>query len=259
MRLLPLPLLSLALVAAACAPKKLPTPSPQDPVAREAIFLTAHGLAPGRECRAIDGEVPLPNVATVVDTAAMPELMRQAAIAADSGYAIFSLRQDSASGRVRPRLIETSLVDSVVGRLELAVASALLPRAPGHRLAARLRVDLAPTATYRLGRSEYCEPQRITQKQGRVSSPNPNIRATAPLYRSATRIEYRVDVAESGKVLAVTFLTPLNAELENDIRTTMMLGSWLPALDDGVPVSSQLVVSDMMRSQSSNPRATITH
>jgi hypothetical protein len=258
MRHLPLSLFSLAIVAAACAPKKLPTPSPEDPAAREAVFLTAHDLAPGRECRVIDGEVPLPDVATLIDTAAMPDLIRQAGIAAASGYALFSIRHDSAGGPVRARLIESTLVDSVAAQLRLAVASALLPRAPGHRLAARLRVDLAPAPTYRLGRSEYCDPQRITAKRGRGSSLNPNAPAASPVYRSATRIEYRVDVAASGQVLAVTFLTPLNEELANDMRTTMMLGRWLPALDDGVPVGSQLVVSDMIRSQSNNPRATIT-
>ena len=259
MRLLPLPLLSLAIVAAACAPKKLPTPAPQGFAAREAVFLTAHDLAPGRKCRAIDGEVALPNVAALIDTAAMPDLMRQAGITADSGYALFSLRHDSAGGPVRARLIEATLVDSVAAQLQLAIASALLPRAPGQRLAARLRIDLAPAPTYRLGRSEYCEPQRITGKQGGGAVQNPNVPALSPVYRSATKIEYRVEVAETGQVLGVTFLTPLNAELANDMRTTMMLGRWLPALDDGVPVASQLVVSDVIRSLSNNPRATITH
>lgn len=93
---------SLVVVALACTPNTRPALSPRDPAAREALLLTSHDLAPGRRCRIVDAEVPLPNVAALVDTAAVPEYLRQAGMAADTGYAVFSLRYDSTVPSHRP-------------------------------------------------------------------------------------------------------------------------------------------------------------
>lgn len=232
---LPFAFLPLAVVVA-CSPPKAASVSPHDPAAREAVFLTKHDVAAGRHCRVVDPDVPLPDVAAVLDTAAMPEYLRQAGVSADTGYAVFSLRYDSAGGPVRARLIEATFADSLAGNLELAVASALVPRAEGSRLAARLRVDLGPVPRYRLGRSEYCEPEILP----RHVATDPRF-ITQPMGPSASRSvsTYKYDVAVSprGNVESVRFLTPMDAELEAHLRTSVSSLQWQPALDDGAPVA----------------------
>jgi len=228
-------LFPLALVVA-CSQAKLSPASPHDPAARQAVLLTANDLAPGRHCRIVDPEVPLPNVAAVLDTAAMPEYLRQAGVSADTGYALFSLRYDSTGGPVRARLIEATFPDSLAGALELAVASAIMPRTDGSRLAARLRVDLAPVANYRIGRSEYCEPEILA----RHAAGDPRF-ITRPMGPSASRsvsvYKYDVAVSPRGNVESVRFLTPMDAELESHLRTSVSSLQWQPALDDGAPVA----------------------
>ena len=89
---LTLPLLPLVIVAA-CSQAKVASLSPHDPAAREAVFLTKHDAATGRHCRVVDPDMPLPNVAAVLDTAAMPEYLRQAGVSADTGYAVSARRE----------------------------------------------------------------------------------------------------------------------------------------------------------------------
>lgn len=229
-------LLPLAVIAA-CTPKKLPTPSPHDAASREEVLLTSHDLAPGRHCRIVDPAVPLPNVTAVLDTAAMPEYLRQAGVAADTGYAVFSLRYDSAGGPVRARLIDATFADSLTGQLELAVASGIVPRAEGSRLAARLRIDLAPAPTYRLGRSEYCEPEILLRRVGT----NPRLIAEPrgpSASRSVTVYKYEVAVSPRGNIESLRFISPIDGELESDLRTSLIGQQWQPALDDGAPVAA---------------------
>ena len=232
---LPLRFLPLAIVIA-CSQSRMSPVSPHDPAAREEVLLTSHDLAPGRHCRIVDPEVPLPNVATVLDTAAMPEYLRQAGVSADTGYALFSLRYDSTGGPVRARLIEATFPDSVAGQLELAVASAIVPRTDGSRLAARLRVDLASVPKYRIGRSEYCEPEILARHA--ASDPRFITRPMGPsASRSVSVYKYDVAVSPRGNVESVRFLTPMDADLESHLRTSVSSLQWQPALDDGVPVA----------------------
>ena len=234
MRHLPLSLLSLAIVAAAaCAPKKLPKPSPHDPAAREAVLLTAHDLAPNRRCRIVDAAVVLPNVSTVLDTTAMPEFLHQAGLEADTGYALFSVRFDSTGKPIRARLIEATLADSLDEAVQQAVASALIDRGAGEPLAVRLRVDLAPAPRYRLGKSEYCDAEEIVQHA--ASSPETVHRPVGAPSRSVSTLKFDVDVSATGQVVGVHGSSPI----DDRMRTALFEERWKPALDDGLPVPAR--------------------
>lgn len=238
---LPLRLLPLAIVVA-CSQPKLSPASPQDPAAREAVFLTAHDLAPGRHCRIVDAAVPLPDVAAVLDTAAIPEYLRQSGMAGDTGHAVFSLRYDSTGQATRERMIEYTVPDSLAESLRTVIASALLPRPAGSPLAARLRVDLGPAPRYRLGKSEYCEPEVIV-----VAAPAAPVdvafigRSTRPIGgpETASQYKYTVDVSAAGDALAVSFDSSVPANLVEGFRTHAMRQRWQPALDDGMPVAGR--------------------
>jgi hypothetical protein len=241
MRPLLLRIVPLALVAA-CVSKKLQTPSPQDSAAREAALLTPLNLTFPRHCRIIDPDLPLPDVATVIDTAGMPELLRQAAVPVTSGYALFSIRFDSAGHPSRARLIAATFADSLRDGVQQSVASALLDRSPGAQHPMRLRVDLSAHPTFRLGKSEYCKAEARTARGpiGPVMLDAPGERTIS---RGTTMLSYEVEVASSGEVLAVRFLYPLDAQAEQAMRQSLMKVHWQPALDDGLPVDSRVSVS----------------
>lgn len=227
-------LLLLAAAAASCA-RKLPPPSPQDPAARAAILLTAHDLAPGRRCRIVDAAAALPNVSTVLDTAAMPVYLRQAGVAAaDTGYALFSVRFDTTGTPVRARLIEATLPDSLHAAMEQAVASALVERGAASPLAVRLRIDFAPVQRYRLGKSEYCDPERIVHR----AAPDPRslqLPVGPMASRSVSTVNFDVDISATGQVVGVQTSSPLGESM----RTTVLAERWKPALDDGMPVPAR--------------------
>lgn len=225
------------LAATASCTRRVARPSPQGPAAREAILLTSHDLAPGRRrCRIVDPNVALPDVRAVLDTAAMPDYLRQAGVAAsDTGYALFSVRFDTTGKPVRARLIEATLPDSLHSAMQQAVASALIERGAGAPLALRLRIDFAPAARYRVGKSEYCEPEQIahnatTDPRGAGPSPAPG---TA---RSVTTFQYEVDISETGQVTAVHAAQPL----EEGIQSVVFAERWKPAFDDGLPVAARV-------------------
>jgi hypothetical protein len=215
-------------------------PAPRDAGTREALFLTTNETAPGRHCRVVDPGVPLPNVAAVLDTAAIPEYVHQIGMAGDTGYAVLSLRYDSTGQPTRERMIEYTVPDSLAQSLRSAIASALLPRPAGSALAARLRIDLGPTPHYRLGKSEYCEPEVIV-----VTAPPASVdvasvgRSTRPTGGPATASVYRytVDVSPAGDVLSVNFNPGVPPNLVEALRAHAMHERWKPAIDDGLPVS----------------------
>jgi hypothetical protein len=241
-RLLPLAIL------AACAPTKRPSLSPSDPAAREAILLTSHETAPGRHCSIVDPEVLLPNVAAVLDTAAMPEYLRQEGVSADGVYALYSLRYDSAGKPVRANLIEATFADSLAKPVQAAVGSALLARSAGSPLAARLRIDFGAAPTYRLGRSEYCMPERIVEN----IAPDPNgiaIRMGPSTPKSITTYKYEVEVSPVGHVEDVRFLSAIDVQLAEDLRVEVKKQHWKPALDDGMPVTGHALSSVILETR----------
>lgn len=225
--------------ATACAGHAHPA-TPQDPVARERLLLTRNDLAPGRHCEIVDPEVALPPIETILDTAAVPVYMRQTGVSADSGYALFSIRYDSAGKPVRARLVEGTIADSLVEPIVAAIAAALLPRAAGAPLAARLRVDLAPSPAYRLGKSEYCPPEPVVQNHA------PDAREAAlprgpSASRSVTEYRYDAQLSATGEVESIQFLSSISPSEEQELRARAMKLRWKPALDDGLPVSGHAI------------------
>lgn len=242
MRHLPLPLLSLAIVAAACAPKKLPKPSPHDPAAREAVLLTAHDLAMGRRCHIVDADALLPDVAAILDTAAMPVLLQQAAVSTTTGYALFSVRFDSAGHPSRARLIDATIADSLRDGVQQSVASALVDQPAGPQHPMRLRVDFAAHPAFRLGKSEYCDAEMITH--GSAGGPSTFDRpGDRTISRATTTVNYEVEVSRAGEVLGVRFISPIDPEVEQAMRLSLMKTQWKPAIDDGLQVASHASVS----------------
>lgn len=242
-------LLVIPLAATVACKPQLPPPSPQDPAARAAVLLTDHTVTPARHCQIVAGEAPLPDVATVLDTAAMPEYLRQAGITTGSGYALFSLRFDSAGKPVRARLIEGTIADSLIAPLRQAVASALLDRVPASPLAARLRIDFAPAPAYRLGKSEYCDPVLVGTRGSYAGSSIG--RATSGVgFKTVDRLKYEVEISSTGEVTGVRFLGATSPQTEEVLRKAIMEQHWMPALDDGLPVAvrynSSTTVSSML-------------
>ena len=98
----------------------------------------------------------------------------------------------------------------------------------------RLRLDLAPALRYRLGKSEYCDPEEIAgspgiQPQGSGPRPSP---ATA---RTVTTIKYDVELSSTGQVLDVHAASPLT----DAMRGAILASRWKPAIDDGMPVAAR--------------------
>lgn len=223
----------LLLAATASCARRLPPPTPHDPAAREAILLTSHDLAPNRHCRIVDADAALPNVTAVLDTVAMPEFLRQAGLGSDTGYALFSVRFDSSGTPIRARLIEATLPDSVGAAMQQAVASALVDRGVGAPLALRLRVDLAPAPRYRLGKSEYCDPEEIVQHA--AGNPEKVHRPVGAPSRSVSTLKIDVDVSATGQVVGVHG----SSSIDDRMRTALLEERWKPALDDGLPVPAR--------------------
>jgi hypothetical protein len=181
-------------------------------------------------------------VATVIDTAAIPEYLHQAGMTRDTGYAVLSIRYDSAGQPTRERMIEYSVPDSLAESLRSVIASALLPRPAGSPLAARLRIELGPAPSYRIGKSEYCLPERIVEN----NAPNPvglPVTMGATARRSVTEYKYDVEVSPSGEVEDVRFLTYIDVQLAEDFRVEVKKQHWRPALDDGLPVTGHATTS----------------
>ena len=243
MRLAALTLLALAATGCASHP---PAVAPLAPAAREALFLTRNDLAPGRHCDIVDPGVPLPSIATVLDTAAMPDYLRQAGAAADSGYGLFSVRFDSTGKPVRARLIEATFADSLRQAMQQAVASSLLQRGPGAPLAARVRVDLGSTPAYRIGKSEYCQPVQLPPESSPKRMLDPDQSTVA---RSAEKVYYEIQVSPDGEVAAVRFVPSIAMELDQAVRPWLMAQRWKPALDDGQPVVSLVKGSRLLQMQ----------
>jgi hypothetical protein len=235
-------------LAAACSQKKLATPSPHDPAAREAILLTAHDLAPGRRCRIVDAEAPLPDVAAVLDTASMPEFLHQAGVSAASGYALFSIRFDSTGRPSRARLIDATIADSLSYGVQQSVASALLAQPAGAQHQMRLRVDFAERPAFRLGKSEYCEAEAIVHR-GAGSATMLDAPGEHTVSRGMRTLDYEVEVSSAGDVLGIRFLSSLEPELEQAMRQSMMKAEWRPAIDDGLPVASRVSVSTPIKTR----------
>lgn len=242
MRHLPLSLLVVAIAAAACAPRKLPPPSPHDPAAREAVLLTTHDVALGRRCHIVDAESRLPDVAAILDTAAMPVLLEQAAVSTTSGYALFSIRFDSAGHPSRARIIDATIADSLREGVQQSVASALLDQPVGPQHPMRLRVDFAAHPSFRLGKSEYCDAEAIAHRgAGPVTTTDAPGERT--ISRSTTTVSYEVEVSRAGEILGVRFITPIDPELEQAMRQSLLKAQWRPAIDDGLQVASHASVS----------------
>ena len=229
-------LLVLAPIFAACRPHSQPL-TPQDSKARQAVLLTAHDLAPGRRCRIVDPEAQLPDVASIVDTAAVPEYLRQANVSArDTGYALFSLRYDSTGKPVRARLIEATTPDSIADGLRAMISSAVVQRAAGTPIAARLRIDFTPAPVYRVGKSEYCDPQQIPVHV--VQGPPTTVLPRGPsASREVSSYKYDAEISATGTVLAIRFDSFIDPAVEVPMRVSMMKRRWEPALDDGAPVA----------------------
>jgi hypothetical protein len=233
-------LLFLSLTAISACGSHSQAPVPRDATSRRALLLTENETAPGRHCRIVDADQPLPNVATVLDTAAIPEYLRQIGIASDTGHAVLSLRYDSTGQATRERMIEYTVPDSLAESLRSVIASALLPRPVGAPLAARLRIDLGPTPRYQLGKSEYCEAEVIA-----AAAPTQPVdvtiigRSTHPVSTlpSAAQYKYTVEVSGAGEVLSVKFDSSVPSNLLDGFRTHVLHERWKPALDDGMPVN----------------------
>jgi len=230
--------LSLAVLGACGSHSQAPVP--RDATSRRALLLAENETAPGRHCRIVDANRPLPNVATVLDTAAIPEYLRQIGMAGDTGHAVLSLRYDSTGQPTRERMIEYTVPDSLAQSLRAVIASALLPRTAGVPLAARLRIDLGPTPRYRLGKSEYCEPEVIV-----TATPAQPVdvaiigRSTHPVgaLQSARQYKYTVQVSGAGEVLSVNFDSSVPSNLVESFSAHIVHQRWKPALDDGIPVN----------------------
>jgi hypothetical protein len=229
--------LSLAIIA--CGSHS-PAPVPSDAASRRALLLTANETAPGRHCRIVDADQPLPNVATVLDTAAIPEYLRQIGMASDTGHAVISLRYDSTGQATRERVIEYTVPDSLAESLRSVIASALPQRPVGAPLAARLRIDLGPTPRYQVGKSEYCEAEIIAR-----AAPTQPVdvtivgRSTHPVSAlpSPAQYKYTVQLSGAGEVLSVKFDSSVPSNLVDGFRAHVMHEQWKPALDDGMPVN----------------------
>lgn len=234
---------SLAAVVVGCtAPSQAPAPRNRE--ARAAMLLT-ETASPRQRCRVVDGDSPLPAVATVIDTAAMREFLHQTGVVSDTGHLLFSLRFD-ASGRVtRAWIIDASVADSQWTRVQQSVASALLPQPPGPARALRLRIDFKPEPSYRLGKSEYCEAERIVP-QGAAGMRTLDRPGEKTLATAVTVVKYEVDVSAAGDVLAVRFASSVDVNLEQAVRAMAMRQRWKPALDDGLPIESTVKTSESL-------------
>lgn len=228
----------LALTCVGCASRSR-SAAGLDPAARKAVLLTRNDLAPGRHCEIVDAKVPLPSIATVLDTAAMPDYLRQAGVGADTGYVLFSVRFGPTGKPAIARLIEATLPDSLRGPMEQVMASALLDRGPGAPLLARVRVDLGPPPVYRIGKSEYCP--AVAEPSAPAPAPvGPGGVANATALRAPEKINYQVDLSANGDVEAVRFVTAVDVEREQGLRAWLMGQHYKPAIDDGLRVSSSL-------------------
>ena len=233
-------LLFLWLAAISACGSHSQAPVPRDATSRRALLLTENETAPGRHCRIVDADRPLPNVATVLDTAAIPEYLRQIGMASDTGYAVLSLRYDSTGQATRERMIEYTVPDSLAQSLRTVIASALRPRPVGAPLAARLRIDLGPTPRYRLGKSEYCEAEVIVVPAPAAPVDVASVgRSTRPSGASgaAAQYKYTVEVSPAGDVLSVNFDSTVPSNLVDGFRAYALHQRWKPALDDGMPVN----------------------
>lgn len=239
------PIVAVAL-SAACAPHNTTSPAPEDSAAREAVFLTAHDLAPGRKCRIVDAEAPLPDVASVLDTAALPELLEQASVSTNSGYALFSIRFDSAGHASRARLIDATIADSLRDGVQQSVASALVDQAPGAQHPMRLRVDFAPRRALRLGKSEYCDAEEIVQR-GAGNYSTFDAPGERTISRGTASIAYEVELSRAGEVLGVRFVSALDPQVEESLRQSMLKSRWKPAIDDGLPVAAHVSGSTVLK------------
>jgi hypothetical protein len=233
--------LATAATIGGCTPNHSQIAAPRGE-AREAVLLTKN-VAAGRHCSIVDANVTLPAVGTVIDTAAMPEYLKQVQLAPDSGYALYSIRFDAAGKPVRARLIEATIPPSMIEPLQQALASSLLERGSMGPLAARLRIDFTPAPIYHIGKSEYCDPEAMPRTDVRTETIRTTIAvpqgSTPPRSLPVARIKYEVEISRAGVPTAVNFLTGVDASIQQSMRENILRQRWKPALDDALPVESR--------------------
>ena len=237
---------------AACGGHRFAAVPGLDDHPREDVVLSAWKPTGGQKCTIVAVPRVLPGIATLLDTTTMPIYLAQGGIANATGSTLLSLKFDTAGAPKRARVIETTLSEEASGMLQMAVASALLNQPSGDSWGLRIRIDLGPALTYRVGRSELCAPQP-TGHHGNDMSIAQTMAIPVDsrvVSKSSTNYAYNVLVGSDGSVLAAAPTTPFtDAELAAILYKEVISERWMPGLDDRMPVTMKAVRVQLIKSE----------
>ena len=206
-----------------------------------AELLSERPAARGRQCVTADQPASLPTADDMVDSAAIAGVLRELRLTRPpvSGYAVLTMAFDENGWNAVREVVEHDLPPEVADTLQKLVFEHRRTVPPGAPWGARLRIDLAETPRFRVGRQELCAPRPLSYPS--VGSPmNPWDRSTQLITMThQNSVWARVLVDEKGRVS--------NARLEQagvDTRwESFLLGmlqsmQFAPATVDGIPFAT---------------------
>jgi hypothetical protein len=256
------------LLGAACARHRPDAGAASDRSGRSAVLLSSWQPAAGQKCAIAKLPRDLPAAHQLVDTADLSVFLGQGGVLRYRGYALLSLKFDSAGAPTRVMAIETDLPDGAARAAELAVHTALRPQSgvaaePRAEWGVRLRIDVDSVANYRVGRSERCEPYRARGTAGRQGGgPPPGLNDGQTVAKGRQSVSLRLVIGADGRVLDGVLLSQPGASLpgtwanveslshQRDFTEHLLRSlrseKWQPGLDDRVPVAMPVVVTEQL-------------
>ena len=219
-------------------------------ITREEAVLSEWKPPVGQKCEVAAAPSVLPDVATLIDTTAMPAYLEQGGISSATGSTLFSIKFDSAGQPVRARVIESTMPERLSSTLQSAVASAIQAQTPGGSWGVRVRIEMGPALRYKVGRSETCPPVLNYNGTYAAVPPHPGDISERVVDKRIQEVRFNVLVAADGTVLAAKLATGIgNPDFEASMQKFVMAEHWKPGLDDQMPVTMSAVRTERITSE----------
>jgi hypothetical protein len=234
-------LATVLVIAAACMP-----PQHRRGPDRSSL-LTAQPGREGRVCRIAERPSALPPVGELVDSAALHPAIEQLRDTGgfSPGYVLLSMAYDRFGSNIRRVVIEHTVPQAVADSVQRLVFAHRKTSTAGEDWGVRLRIDLADSLRFRVGRRELCPPAPrnwvVASSIGDVTGRREGFIPTGPgssvVSGAEDKVWVRLLIATEGNVVDARFGRGLPSRIwEDRLLNYVRTLDFKPALDDGIPV-----------------------
>lgn len=225
-----------------------------DPALRSAELLSERSSGPGRICEVVDRPERLPAADALVDSAALrADIVALLQASEDStGYVLFSMAFDKHGTNIRRAVIEHDVRPVLADSLQKLVFKhrRTVEESDGD-WGVRLRIGLAESPRFDVGRQERCAPRPRDGSLARAIE-TASLYGTGTRYRGGVRettVWVRLQIGPSGNVTGAAIErgivggTAVEQRIYDFVRTLF----FDPALEDGFPTTGYLSIPLVVR------------